>query len=211
MNKDIHITVKIPDEAGVKWLAEPKKSGNSENYVDLSGQTAQDGIDQILHSMILSNALVLDLNATKEKLLGQMIHGMKAQSLELPGGLHFIGDGLHIYPGLGSDLQSWSLAAEKLAEHQPPWMGIDRKATFYTEDKICTIADHDLPGQNADVALIVYTFETLQASLMHLENDFEEFTEQKLKKRMEVLAPEYANEFCTEFKARYGLPDHTRQ
>ena len=211
MSKDIHITVKIPNGESVQWLPAPKKTGNSENYVGLSGRTAQDGVDQILHSIILSNPLVLDLSAKKEALLGQMIHGMRAQALELPGGLHFIGDGLHIYPGIGNDLHAWSLAAEKLAKHQPPWMGIDRKSTFYTEDGFCTIADHALSGQNTDVAVVVYTFEDLKASLKHLENDFEEFTERKLKKRLEELVPEYANKFCMEFKTRYGLAAPARK
>ena len=68
-----------------------------------------------------------------------------------------------------------------------------------------------MSGQNADVAVVVYTFEDLKASLKHLENDFEEFTERKLKKRLEELAPEYANEFCMEFKTRYGLAAPARK
>ena len=119
---------------------------------------------------------------------------------------------------------------KKLLEQKSPWMGIEPRVTFRMEDGICYVADRDLVErkyqekvgnlryiktrkldiqsaiQDSETTVIGYQSEEFQRSLSHLENDFTEFLERVLKKRMEELAPEYADDFCMEFRKRYGMP-----
>lgn len=72
--------------------------------MDLSGDTKPEEVDMLLRVMIQYNMSCDKLSADvpKDVLLRQMYHQMDKQRLCLPGGIHFIGDGKHIYPGRGS-------------------------------------------------------------------------------------------------------------
>lgn len=225
-DKNMHITVDTLDKADVAWLPERgTETGYEWKYkVDLSGSTTMHEVDALLRALIGYNNRIgcnkprLDAEAGKDALLEQLYHRMDRRELILRGGIHFEGDGEHIYTGCCCGLETWVDICRKLENHSSPWMGHDPDVSFLEDDGICYIADVNLVSspvrrqrrameqvwikdalKDESVSIISWQPEEFHSLLDRLYKDFDEFLEGPLQKRMEQLTDGWARQFVRAF------------
>ena len=227
-DKDMFITMEVRSEADVKWLpgAKPDREYGKSDFIDLTGKTTPEEADTLLRVLISYNDSCnkLDREAPKEQLLRQIYHQMDKYRILVPGGIHFTGDGKHIYPGRGSGMEEWLLTAGELMERREIDMGFEPNVMFKEKDGDCYVisldrfeyyADSGMGSleieattpkigveealQNEKVTVIRYQAEEFDRLLEKLDRDFQEFLDGPLQKRMDEIAGDYAEQFCGAF------------
>lgn len=214
------ITVEVwENNEKMEWLEYDAELGN----IDLTKEATATMVDMLLTSLIAYNHID---GRHKEFILNNMIKEMRKKELIVLGGIHFQEDSKHIYNGCCCGMEMWSEIADTLKEHRSPWMGHDpevccseRDGIFYVSDvqlinagKIvyCTNADGEIysyePGisieealENEKYTVISYEEDIFLKLLEKLDEDFNDFVEYPLKKRLIQLTSEkLATEFLEE-------------
>lgn len=239
-DKNMHISVDFTHDVEIPWIpisGKKSKEGLTRTErrirgsIDLSKDSPQYKINQMFRTLIAYNPWDdedkdgVDANADKDVIIQQMCSEMEQRKMTLPGGIHFEGDGKHVFCGCCSGTEMWFEMVKELKNYESPWMGHDPNVSFREVDGICYIADVNLSDEGSEMwvsteegpryihqkfeikevvqsdqwEIIAYQPEEFHACLDKLDGEFADFVAGPLKKCMEEIAPEYAERFCEAF------------
>lgn len=135
---------------------------------------------------------------------------MDEQESIVTGGLLFRVDDKVIEPGCCCGLEQWREVVNHLRQGRRPWLGHDPiRGCEFLEDSICIISDNleEYPKERESRQKKQYKLEyskaEMEALLIQLEKDRDDFINGPLKKRLDELVPEIADKFCEAWRKNF--------
>lgn len=218
-------------ESTPEWI--PKPTRVFSGWQSLNGKTDEEKVDCFLLSLLAYNqsrferlhkGLKLNWALTdKDMIIPEMIALMDKGHIVLGGGLAFHNRTAGLYmadpitPGCCGGLEDWhENVLEMKNKRISPWMGHDPYVSLvvFDGDPVITKGDYPESEYSADPFIESTTSEWIRfrpdefdEQLGNVETEFEEFMNGPLKKRIEILFPEYAGDFMSSFRYCFDRVD----
>lgn len=202
--KEIKLVITEPFINGPSWLIE----NPGLEIIIISGESSLAEVDAALYKTLFYNDIPITDNPSES--LELLMKEMDEQESIVTGGLLFRVDDKVIEPGCCCGLEQWREVVNHLRQGRRPWLGHDPiRGCEFLEDSICIISDNleEYPKERESRQKKQYKLEyskaEMEALLIQLEKDRDDFINGPLKKRLDELVPEIADKFCEAWRKNF--------